>query len=109
MWITKIGFKMRKLWPFKVGSKFQTWASIAIAGNRQKRGTGKKVTIFLITSMKNTLKFVIVIVNLSRENRDPLEKLENQLISLKPSSKLFILSFSLLNPKGEPSPSHLFP
>ena len=42
MWITKIGFKMRKLWPFKVRSKFQTRAPIAIVGNRQRKGDWQK-------------------------------------------------------------------
>ena len=80
-----------------------------IAGSRQKKGTGRKVVIFLIVIVKNTLKCTIVIMNLFGENHDLLEKPENQPISLKLSSKLFLLFSSLLNPKGEPSPPHLFP
>ena len=77
MWITKIRFKMRKLWHFKVRSKFQTQTPIVIAGNRQKKGTSRKVVIFLIVIMKNTLNSRIVIANLFREIHDPLEKPEN--------------------------------
>ena len=72
MLITKIGLKIRKLWPFKIGTNFQTQTTIVIVGNRLKKGIGRKVAIFPIVIMKNILKSMIVIVNLLGEKLDSL-------------------------------------
>ena len=72
MWIIKIRLKMRKLWPFKVGTNFQTRSTIAIGGNKLNKGVSRKVAIFSIMIMKNTLEYVIVVMNLPREKHESL-------------------------------------
>ena len=63
MWTAKIRLKMRMLWPFKVGTDFQTRSTIMIVGNRLNKRAGKMVAIVPIVIMKNTLESMIMIMN----------------------------------------------
>ena len=106
MWITKIEFKMRKLWPFKIESKFQTQALITLTGNRLKQGIGRKVVIFPIAIMKNTLKSPITIMNPSWKIVTPFLKPENLPLFSQTSFSLSFLSSFPSNPKRAPHSSH---
>ena len=61
---------MRKLCPFKIGTNFQTRVVIAIVENKLKKRTSRKVVIFPIVIVKNTVESTIVIMNLLGEKCD---------------------------------------